>query len=268
MPPTNPTSLQRQLLDWADKSANERHYRTAQEQQIATALANPRASALHVAAWMLGTSWHGYGQARVLRGESPGWDDVRVGQALLRCSLLLRASRQDHRGRSLPAFTPVHGAQCILLGLALDDPHAEELHELYATQPDPFFQPSDALGLFVRALLRLRAGERPVVTPRLGPYFELLTAWSSDPALFARKLVVVLDHHLTQSSGRGDFADPPLLLYPAEALAIVNVRTLLGLPTPKIEHPLLFTNLGQMRPVGPWPRDPLVSRIEQVLARR
>jgi hypothetical protein len=67
----------------------------------------------------------------------------------------------------------------------------------------------------------------------------------------------MLDLHLQQTHGQlsSSFADPPSRLYPLEVIAVRQVREWLGLPTPKIEHALMFTNLVTMRPDPKWPRD-------------
>ena len=67
--------------------------------------------------------------------------------------------------------------------------------------------------------------------------------------------------------GNGVFDDPPCRLYPLEVLAVRNVRDLLGLKTPKVDHALMFTNLVTMQPVGPWRKDELVERLERELRR-
>lgn len=265
------TNLLRSLADWAERPANERQLRLDQETQLQQALADPaQRTRTAVAAWMLGTWWLGRGLARVQRGESHGFDDARLGQALRRCALLVRVQQATvQHGRPGPAFAPLQGAQCIVAGLALDDPGAGPLHDHFEQLPDAAFGTGDAFPLFVRALLVLRAGGRAVITPRLGPYLEVLQHWHGDQALLARKLAQLLDHHLERTHGAGaEFADPPLQAYPAEVLAVQNVRALLGLPCPKVEHPLLFTNLGQMQPQGPWPQDELLRRLERIVGRR
>jgi hypothetical protein len=64
------------------------------------------------------------------------------------------------------------------------------------------------------------------------------------------------------------FDDPPCRLYPVEVLAVRSVRDLLGLPMPKVDHALMFTNLVTMPPTGPWPADELVARLERELRGR
>jgi len=273
MPPSTIATLTRQFAEWAGRPTNARYLHDEQQQLVAAALADPARSAqLPIAVWLLGT-WHlGKGLARVLDGDGHGFEQARLGAGLQRCSLLLRERRRQDRGHGsgAPTFSPVHAANTVALCLALDDPRAEELFLRYRELPDAFFGADDDYPLFLRELLHLRAGERPTVTPRLGSYLELLLHWGSEPALFVRRLVSVLDVHLARTGGKGQagqFADAPVLLYPAEAFAVRKVRELLGLPTPKIEHVLMFTNLGQMVPPR-WSDDPLLLRVEQELRRR
>jgi hypothetical protein len=271
MPRANVTTLTRFLLDWADKPANVKQLHEGQIEQIEAALPDPRRTTqLHVASWMLGTFKCGRGQAGVLRGEAQAFDELRTGIGLMRCALLLRERQRahDHRGRGLPNFLPLHGAHGIALCLAFDDPRAEQLYAAFRALPDAFFGEGD-WPLFVRELLALRAGERPAVTQQLGPWHEVLMHWQGDPALLARRLADLLDLHLDATSGpEGTFEAPPVRLLPVEVLAVAKVRAGLGLVMPRVDHPLMFTNLVTMQPRGPWPEDPLLARIERALRRR
>lgn len=262
------TSLRRSLSEWAERPANQQFLQRDQEAQLRASLGDPqRRTQVHVAAWMLGT-WHlGHGLWRVMEGEARGFDEARQGQALRRCSLLLRDRQQAGGGRGLP-FSLLQGTLTSLLGLALHDPSAEDLHERLRTLPDSAFGADDHLPLFTRELLTLRAGQRPTITARLGPYEEALAHWTSEPRVFAQRLADVMELHLQRARGaKAPFDDPAAKLYPFEALAVRHVRDWLSRPTPKIEHPLLFTNLGQMQPTGPWPEHELVSRLERELRR-
>ena len=58
-----------------------------------------------------------------------------------------------------------------------------------------------------------------------------------------------------------------MLLYPAEVLALRRIRADLELPMPKVEHVMMFTNLVQSAPRGPWPVDPLLTRLQHELRR-
>ena len=268
------TSLERQLQDWADKPATERYYRAGQLQQIEAALADRRRTTqLSIATWMLGT-WHlGHGEARVLRTDLGGWDEVRLGLSFQRTALLLRAARAVRATRQgeVPDLPVLQAANCVATGLALADPAGEPLCASYRQLPDACFADDDAWPLFVRGLLALRAGERPIVTPRLAVYGEVISHWHGDPGLFARRLAAVLDRHLERTRGGPgrpvEFEEPGMLLWPAEVLAVRSVRAGLELPMPKVEHALMFTNLVNSAPRGPWPDDPLLLRVQRELRR-
>lgn len=263
------TSLRRSLAEWAERDANRQFLERDQAAQVAASLGDvQRRTQLHVATWMLGT-WHlGHGLWRVMEGDQAGFDAARRGQALRRCALLLRDRHRPAGSRGLP-FSLLQGALTSLLALALHDPGAEDLHELLRTLPDAAFGDDDQLALFTRELLQLRAGQRPNVTARLGVYEEVLAHWHSDARVFSQRVVDMLEQHLQRrANGKAPFDDPAARLYPFEALAIRHVRDWLSLPTPKFEHPLMFTNLGQMRPTTPWPDDDLVRRLERNLRRR
>lgn len=268
------TTLRRQLHEWVGRAANQKFLHHDQETQLRDSLADPRRRPqVHVAAWMLGTWFLGRGLQRVLEGEGDGFDEARVGQGLRRCSLLLRERHQGPTSRSTGAqrlpFSRLHGTWTALLGLALHDPGADPLYELLREEPESTFAEGEHLPLFVRELLTLHAGERPTLTPRLGPYHEVLMHWQGEPRLFAQRLATLLDLHLEQTRGAGAaFDDPPCKLYPVEVLAVRAVRDGLGLSTPKVDHPLMFTNLGTMTPTRPWPQHELVQRLERELQRR
>jgi hypothetical protein len=267
------TTLRRQLQEWVSRAANEKFFGRDQETQLRESLPEPRRRPqVLVAAWMLGTWWLGRGLQRVLEGDGDGFDEARAGQGLRRCSLLLRERQQGAAlrrtgGQRLP-FSRSHGAWTALLGLALHDPGADALYELLRGEPESSFADGEHLALFVRELLALHAGERPTLTPRLGPYHEVLMHWHGEPRVFAQHLADVLDQHLDAVRTGGAFDDPPLRLYPVEALAVRAVREWLGMPMPKVDHPLLFTNLGTMTPARPWPQHELVQRLERALQRR
>ncbi|MCA8974269.1 MAG: hypothetical protein KDC98_06080 [Planctomycetes bacterium] len=266
------TSLSRSLTEWADRAANVRFLREEQEKVLIDAASEPRLRAqVPVAAWMLGT-WHlGHGLARVLRGDGRGFDEARNGQALRRCSLLLRDRNRPtlRPGQAELPFSLTQAALTTLFALALDDPGAEPLYALVEAIPDRRFDTGDHLALFTRELLTLRAGRRSTVAAQLGPYQEVILHWTDDQALLALRIASALDVHLQQADRRsGPFEDRPARLYPVEAIALTNVRRWLELPTPKIEHALMFTNLATMKPTGPWPRHRLVGRLERQLARR
>ncbi|MFY9342382.1 MAG: hypothetical protein WAT39_07825 [Planctomycetota bacterium] len=268
------TTLGRQLHEWADRLANRKFLQQDQEAQLLAALGNPaRRAQVHVAAWMLGT-WHlGHGLCLVLDGEAGGFGEARLGQGLRRCSLLLRARHQgaatQRAGRSRLPFSRLHGAWTALLGLALGDPGADPLYELLRDEPESSFAEGEHLPLFVRELLVLHAGQRPTLTPRLGPYHEVLMHWRGESRMFAQRLADLLDLHLEAVRSKEPlFDDPACWLYPVEVLAVRAVREWLELPMPKVEHPLMFTNLGQMVPARPWPRHELVQRLEQELRQR
>lgn len=269
MSQTTITSLRRSLSEWAERPANQQFLQRDQEAQLIASLGDPaRRTQVHVAAWMLGT-WHlGHGLWRVMEGDGDGFDAARQGQALRRCSLLRREHHRPAGSRGLP-FSVLQGALTSLLALALHDPGAEPLLDSMQGLPDGAFGEDDHLGLFVRELLTLRAGGRATVTTRLGPYQEVLSHWHSESRVLAQRLASVLELHLERAqANKTPFDDPAARLYPFEALAIRHVRDWLGLDTPKIEHPLMFTNLGQMQPTTPWPAHDLAQRLEHDLRRR
>ncbi len=274
MPGTNPTTLARRLKDWARRPSNERNYCTGQLHQIDSALQDPRrVTQLAIGAWMLGAWYLGTGQDRILDGDTGAWDEVRLGASLQRLSMLLRAHGTAQQPRQLaPDLPVVQAANCVAVCLSLDEPGAEPLYETYRALPDDAFDATHAWPLFVRELVSLRSGRRAALTNRLGPYAEVLRHWEGDTELFARRMAELLDRHLDQTLGKpgkpADFEEPSVMLMPVESLAVRAVRAALELRTPKVDHPLCFTNLGTTEPRGPWPTDVVLDRLEARLPRR
>lgn len=267
------TSLQRRLREWSLQPSNERNYLRGPQQMIASALDDPRrVTQLSVSGYLLGT-WHlGCGQLAVLEGDMTGWNRVRLGVAFQRTSLWLRCSRRTQSRRGEGADLPVlQAANCAVLALTLDDPECEELLAAFAELPDDRFGEGDAYPLFVRELLALRDRRRPVVTPKLDLYGDVLQLWNSDEHTLSRRLHALCKHHLTRTRGApgkpAEFDEPGMMLFPAEILAVAAVRKSLDLRMPKVEHPLMFTNLVSTAPTGAWPSEPLLQRMRAAVSR-
>jgi hypothetical protein len=266
--------LRRQWTEWAQRPQNRKFLQQDQEAQLVQSLPDrARLPQVQVAAWMLGT-WHlGCGLLAAMEGDAEGFQAARQGQALRRCSLLLRArsqhAQQVRRGQQRLPFSRAHGTWTALLGIALQDPGAEPLYDLLRQEPEASFGDDDGLALFVRELLTVRAGERPTVTPRLGPYQDAFALWDGDSRLYGQRLAELLDLHLEQTAPAGaPFDDMPCKLYPVEILALRSVREWLGLAMPKVDHPLMHTNLVTLAMPKAWPTHELVQRLEIELRRR
>jgi hypothetical protein len=258
------TSLRRSLYEWATRAGNEKFLRDDQEVQLRRVIHEPtRRTQANVAAWMLG-SWHlGNGMLRVMDGDSEGFDEARQGQSLRRASLLSRMSQQTgpRRGNQfrLP-FSLLHGAWTSLLGLSLHDPGAEPLYAFMLSLPDIAFSEHDSVAFFVRELLALRAGRRPNMSSRLGPFEEVLLHWQGDERLLSRAMADLLDWHLQEARGAGkNYDDPACRIYPVEVIAIRHVREWLDLPMPRVDHALMHGNLAAMKPRTPWPNHELAD---------
>lgn len=274
MPPTDVTSLQRRLREWALQPSTERNFCRGPQQMLESALQDPRRTTqASISGYLLGT-WHlGCGELAVLQGDMVGWDRIRLGVALQRTSLWLRAVEFAER-RGGPDLPALQTANCAALVLAFDDPDpmGERLLSAFADMPDDRFAETAVWPLFVRELLTLRQRGRPVAGPRLGPYSEALQAFGGNEQLLARKLQELCDLHLSCTRGTpgaaADFDEPGVMLLPLAVLAVRAVRRSLDLPTPKVEHPMMFTNLVQTAPAGAWPEDPWLARLLERANRR
>jgi hypothetical protein len=259
--------LTRALAEWVARPGNQKFLHDEQLPVIEQALASPGQQAqLPVATWFLGTFRLARGQVRVLDGDAYGWEEARIGLSLLRCSLLLRIARhrpQPGRTDQTP-FQLLPAANTVALGIALCDPDGEDLFAAFARLPDRAFGETDQWPLFVRELARVRQGERPTVTPRLGEYRDVLLLWDGELLPLARALQALLELHLEQGKGLW-FSDPWVTAMPIEVMAVLRVRQELSLPSPKVEHALMFTNLVTMIPAPKWPETPLADRILRLL---
>ena len=86
--------------------------------------------------------------------------------------------------------------------------------------------------------------------PRDPAWGQLVAHWREpDPDKLAPILVAACDTHVQRialtsreiDSGNFEFGSPFEAVYPAEILAILNLRRSLGLPNPSIDHPLMKT---------------------------
>jgi len=91
--------------------------------------------------------------------------------------------------------------------------------------------------------------------PRDPAWGQLVAHWREpDPDKLAPILVAACDTHVQRialtsrelDSGNFEFGSPFEAVYPAEILAILNLRRSLGLPNPPIDHPLMKTPYAQL----------------------
>ncbi|WP_178082392.1 hypothetical protein, partial [Pseudomonas sp. AFG_SD02_1510_Pfu_092] len=91
--------------------------------------------------------------------------------------------------------------------------------------------------------------------PRDPAWGQLVAHWREpDAAKLAPILMAACDTHVERialtsrelDSGNFEFGSPFEAVYPAEILAILNLRRSLGLPNPSIDHPLMQTPYAQL----------------------
>ncbi|MEQ1632783.1 MAG: hypothetical protein ABL997_10450 [Planctomycetota bacterium] len=274
MPTTDVTSLQRRLREWTLQPSTERNFYRGPVRMVEDALDDPRrVTQLSISGYLLGTWYLGCGELAVLEGDPTGWDRIRLGVAFQRTALWLRCTKRTNTRRGEGADLPVlQTANCAALVLAFHDPEGEELLEAFADLPDDRFGENDAWPYFVRELLGLRHQRRPVIARHLGPYGEVLQAFTGDDLLLGRRLEALCDHHLDHTRGTpsqpAEFDEPGIMLVPAAVLAVRAVRTSLDLRTPKVEHSMMFTNLVQTTAEGAFLDDPLLQRMRAAVPRK
>ncbi|WP_405314592.1 hypothetical protein [Pseudomonas sp. 10(2024)] len=91
--------------------------------------------------------------------------------------------------------------------------------------------------------------------PRDPAWGQLVAHWREpDPNKLMPMLVTACDTHVERialtsrelDSGSFEFGSPFEAVYPAEILAILNLRRSMGLPNPSIDHPLMKTPYAQL----------------------
>ena len=108
----------------------------------------------------------------------------------------------------------------------------------------------------------------------LDSYKKLLTHWDN-PREIQHSLTAVCDYHcqqMEQATSRDpwpSFIDTPFDLIPYEILAILKLRSLLGLETPEIDHPLMAlpTSIISNRKIQ-LSNDPIFERLRQFYVKR
>ena len=215
-------------------------------------------------------AWHAVsGEVRVLDGDVPGWDQLRLGVAYQRVSLLGRYRNFETLtapGKRLH-ITPFMFANAVVMGLATGDPGGPALQQLFARMPAGFCEaPFLTYPRFVLQLLAIRAGAKPAPDAAGGVYAGVLAAWS-DPARLAQALAAALEWHCErteekQSGDNAEFGWPEVSAFPAEVLACLRVRELIGLANPTVDHPFLRNALGERPPARAWPHDALLRRCQ------
>ena len=265
----NVAKLTRFLLEWAADPNRRAVVRDANLSVLTTALRDPAGTPRVITRSQgYGTWLCGSGQARVLSGDTGGWAEFRSGVALMRAGLMLAFhvfKRAKPPGRTEPC-APLAAAHAVALCFAFRDPRAEELGTLHCCGWPAGCRVGD-YPAFMQALAAMAMGSESTARPG-SPYADVLANWNS-PDLTAT-LVAALDYHLLRTSSRGDdlaeFEDIPVLAFPAEVFAVLAVRRDLGLPEPKLDHPLLATPLGRGWldgvPATPLPDDPLLSSVQ------
>jgi len=215
------------------------------------------------ATWLCGS-----GQARVLAGDAHGWQDVRLGAALLRTAMVL-AHRHFAR---VPRGTarrpqPIDCANSTAMALALGDPDADELYRWHRHGWPADTQMPD-YAVYVQALLDLRANGHTDAIGHCGAHDGVLRAWATDG--LGDALDAALQWHTgpgvrDDDEAVGEFVDITVSAFPVEVLAVLAVCRVRGLPLPRLRHALGTTPLCSPPLDGAWPDDPILDRVHALL---
>jgi hypothetical protein len=88
--------------------------------------------------------------------------------------------------------------------------------------------------------------------------------WKGDERLLGRAMSDLLDWHLKEARGAGkNYEDPACRLYPVEIIAIQNVREWTELTMPRVDHPLMHSNLATTKPSLSWPSHEFATALER-----
>lgn len=126
-----------------------------------------------------------------------------------------------------------------------------------------------AVPRLVIALHRYAAGQKDVSDLELGVYKTIFDRWN-DSAELQKALLYVADYHVENLKDKGaqrfgEFARPPVDIFPAELVAIQRVRERLGLETPAIDHPLMKTPFANPpKDLRPEPDELLTQVLKKV----
>lgn len=218
-------------------------------------------------------SWYGQtGALAAINGEAEGWVAIQRAfkyRALAERILIANLDTGKARFASLyyVTYPLVHAI------VAKDDAYADWLGNRLITSNNTSDKKVIAWDMapFYPFAVKLFANWRGVpldftaknVSP-LGIYQELLDAWHDEEG-FATVLRACCDYHVAHAffdpKGYVEFCNPLYTVFPFEILAIQRVRREQGLPTPKIDHPLMLTPLAHPPEVMPKVEDELLDQV-------
>ena len=224
-------------------------------------------------------NWHARsGVVRISQGQTAGWLELRkfgdyeFWDDRIRCRSYDRMANK----RMAEDFTPtlLNAGKCGIVCMALSDwtEASWMAQRLDQSRSDGSIQPWSwklAVPHLVIALDRYRTGRTDLNDLETGIYRSVFDSWNDSTGL-AKALLDVADYHaanLKDEGNRryGEFARPPIDIFPAELVAIHRVRESLGLETPAIDHPVVKTPFATPpRDLKPEPDDLLAKVLDKV----
>jgi hypothetical protein len=221
--------------------------------------------------------WHGrVGAVQVLEGDSGGWEKLKMSaiykywsirffvHAFLVDTRTVKATNADALGACLCFHHLISTGsfeEAAWLGAAIKRSRSNNSMNWVKILPRPFeaFTPR----LF-------NAWQRLPVENRLEPYSAgvyqaVIDAWG-DPMQLANPIKSACDYHMSQTDDPHDKGFPEFIeflyaVFPVEIIAIRRVRSLLGLTTPSIDHPLLCSSLASPPANIDIPKDEVLSNL-------
>jgi hypothetical protein len=259
----NSESREKELAAWVANPTERRLQFESPSEKIRATLAQPsERNIAFVAAYLRHLHvWTGkVGALTVLRGRINGWSDITLSAMYLYWHLRILIHLYDrNQRRAKPAAVSMKSGALCFFHLLVSGAVSEALwvgNRLVADFPAGAFGhwPNTPLEPFAIRLSKLVQGHRapadrlPLTAP-FGPYQSILHAWTDSAEALRDSLMSICDYHIARTddpedAGYPEFFEPLYDVFPAEVLGVYEVRRLVGLATPRIEHPLMNTLLA------------------------
>lgn len=205
----------------------------------------------------------------VLEGRANGWERLHIG---MRFEVLHKRFDQELGWDRKIDHVDDEGGRLLALAWALGDMTvvrwlSEELIRFPINFAGWRYTPLEPMLLQLYALWQnVEINWEDYRNPKLGVYRALFDAWN-EPAKLPAALEMCCDYHLMRTGEFKEFGWPPYQILPAEILAVYRLREMQGLPTPRIEHPLMDTPLGVLPAPVRCPPDELLRKIIDTVSR-
>ena len=210
------------------------------------------------------------GMCRVGAGDPQGWNDLHTGWRYRAWDTQVSVAQKPYRWTGIvPEATMLTAAALAFAETRYARWCAKVLFRRY-DEETVVLDPAHVFLIRLYARWLGREEEFGDWDDYMRPYAKVFHAWKQPKAL-ARAIAAICDYHCANGKpmGPGVFWKHPHTLIPFEVAALVRVREVLGLTTPRVDHPLLATPLAQIpRPMPKLPPDPLLENVVAACRKR